>query len=343
MSAASALITGTEASPHLAGEAVRMALEKAGLERANGVLLFLSADFSRHPMPALRAAIRAAGCLQVCGLTVPGLFTESGWTLDQPAAAALVLGGNLGLSPQGDGPLLAFSEDTALPPDWFSNHPRLGLLHHGGTTWQQGRLGEDGRAEGVLLAPRWKSVVSPGIQALGTAERVGSVRALDLLTLGEQTAVDSLARRLPPALRPPHPLPVHQLCALVDGRIDLPSIPLLAANADGSITLARAVDPGQRLGWGLRLPLIAENDQRRALAQAASEFDNPACGIMLSCIGRGPLFYGGEDHDLAVWRHCFPGIPLIGAYAHGQLSPGDRATQVWQNACVTTLLGDARV
>ena len=87
---ASALVSGLHPGPDLAEQAVRQALESAGLERADNVLLFLTRDFARHAQPALVAAARAAGCLQVCGSTASGLLTGSGWLLDQPGAAALV-------------------------------------------------------------------------------------------------------------------------------------------------------------------------------------------------------------------------------------------------------------
>lgn len=343
MSAASALVTGAEVSPQLAEAAVTQALARAGLQRANGIVLLLTCDFARHAGPAIRAASRAGSCLQVSGITVPGLFTESGWVLDQPAAAALVLGGDLHITPHEGQILFSCCDDTAPPPDWLRGGSRIGLLHRGGLAWQHARLADDGRIESWLQAPRHAISVSSGIRALGPAETVGTVRALDLLTLGGQSAVDSLSRLLPPELRSRSPLPVHLLSAQGDDRCEQPAIPLLAANADGSVTLAQAPHPGQRLAWGLRQPLIAESDLRAALNRAGEQLPDPACGIMLSCIGRGPLFYGGDDRDLAAWRERFPGVPLIGAYGNGQLAPVGEKNRIWQNACVITLLGDRHV
>ena len=341
MTAASALVSGPDVGPQMAEEAVRQALSKAGLDRAQGVFLLLSRDFSKQVGPALRAASRTAGCLQVIGLTVPGLFTESGWVLDQPAAAALVLGGNLGIAPSGDGLTLSLTEDTSLPTDWLNGRPRFGLLHRGSVAWQQARVTDHGRAESVVCAPRFALAVASGVRCLGPAEPVTAVRALDLQTLGDQIALDSLLRLLPAELRGRTPLPIHLLSALIDGRTDLPSIPLLAANADGSVTLAQPLRSGQSLAWGLRQPIIAENDMRSSLEQAANAIPDPSFAIMFSCIGRGPLFYDGDDRDLALWREHFPGVALIGAYGSGQLATSGGNNQLWQNAAVTALFGEA--
>ena len=90
MKVASSLVSGLHPTPELAAEAVRNALQGAGLQRADSVLLFLTRDYVRHAQPAIVAAARAAGTLQVSGCTAFGLLTEQGWLLDQPGAAALV-------------------------------------------------------------------------------------------------------------------------------------------------------------------------------------------------------------------------------------------------------------
>lgn len=343
MNAATALVTGLEAAPQLAEEAVRQALTRAGLERAHGVLLFLTRDFSRQTASSVVAAARAAGCLQVMGSTVHGLFTESGWILDQPAAAALVLGGPFHLTPHGSGPRLSFADSTSLPPDWRHAPPRIGLLHNTGQVWQQARLSEEGRSESAIAGAISALAISPGLKPLGPAHSVTEVRGNDILRVGEHRAVDHLNRLLPPDLRQRSVLPIHLLGALVNGNRNHPAILLLGANADGSITLSQALRPGDTLTWVIRQPLAAQNDMHRALSEAAQRIPQPAFGIQSSCLGRGPLFYNGDDHDLAAWRECFPGVPLIGAYGSGQIAPQDENNQLWQNTVVTTLFAEVHV
>src|SRR6185436_13886303 len=78
---ATGLSHGQRADPKHAEDAVRRALERAELERANAVVLFLTPEYAGNPEPALRAAARAAGIL-----------TEDEWVLDSPGAAAMVFG-----------------------------------------------------------------------------------------------------------------------------------------------------------------------------------------------------------------------------------------------------------
>ena len=343
MSAASALIKGLDPDPQLAEAAVRLALARAGLHHANGVILYLTHEMAKQAGAALRAASRAAGSLQVIGVTAHGIFTETGWVLDQPAAAALVMGGELALAPDGDGPVLSFSGGSALPGDWLQARPRLGLLHANGQAWQQSRLTADGRAEAVITGGIYTQIVTSGLKALAAPQTVNGVRGLDVLGLGELSAFDSLLRLLPPDLRQRNSLPLHMLAAMPDGRADLPAIPLLAANGDGSIALARPLRPGDRIAWGLRQAMSAEDEIRQALATAAESLAQPTFGLMFSCIGRGPLFYGNDDRDLLAWRERFPGVPLIGAYGSGQLTSSSWETRQWQNAAVTALFSESHV
>lgn len=335
MSIASGLATGLDATPNLAEEAVRQAMRKAGLERAEGVILLLSQHYARHAATAVMAAARAAGCMQVVGMTAPGLITENGWVLDQIAAAALVLGDDMGLTPMHDasGPTLAFCSAPTLPIEWVAPPQRIGLLHDGSAVWQQARVQENGRCEFALSGVRMTTRVAPGLKRIGEKQVVSNIRGLDLLRLGQLTASDSLRRALPAEWKE-GPLPVHQLAMMPNGEPGQPAIPLLSANADGSITLARQPKSGENLAWAMRQPLAAEAELREQL----SDLTPPAFGLMFSCIGRGPLFYGHDDRDLAIWRERFPGLPLLGAYGGAQIAPNPAGdNQQWQNSVVLAL------
>ncbi|MDH3514673.1 MAG: hypothetical protein OEM83_07385, partial [Gammaproteobacteria bacterium] len=95
---ATGLSHGHRAFPEHAENAVKRALAKARSERANAILLFLTPEYAANPEPALRAAARAGGCLQVVGCTGAGILTDEEWVLDSPGAAAMVLGGNMQLN-----------------------------------------------------------------------------------------------------------------------------------------------------------------------------------------------------------------------------------------------------
>lgn len=74
MSVATALVSGNDPLPQLAEQAVKEALQKAGLTHANGVLLFLTPDFARHAQKTITAVARAAQCTQVAGGIAAGVF-----------------------------------------------------------------------------------------------------------------------------------------------------------------------------------------------------------------------------------------------------------------------------
>ncbi len=343
MNGASALATAPVAAPGLAEQAVRTAREKAGLHRVGGILLFLSHHFSRLAQPAVLAAARAGDCLQVFGMTTQGLLTEDGWSLDQPAAAALVIGDGLALGhPVTDhAARLAFTGSPTLPVDWRQTVPRHGLLSTSAPVWQQGRLMDDRRSEATVLGARCHAALSAGLQPLTAPLAIDAVHGYDLTRVDGQSAADSLARALPPGLRARSPLPLHLLC--VERAAGGPGIPLLGANADGSLTLAEALAPSEHIVWSARQPLAAERDMADSLEAAARACPTPAFALMLSCIGRGPLFYGNDDRDLLAFRRRFPGLPLLGGYGSGQIHPFAGQCRQYQNSVVTLLFESAHV
>lgn len=342
MKAATALISGTQPTADLAEAAVRTALARAGLKRAEQVILFLTRDFSRQAQTAVLAAARAAGCLQISGMSASGLLNEDGWQLDQPAAAALVLSE---FEPQpGIGQAtLSFTGQSRLPYDWVGSTehgmPRYGLLDQGASSWQQSRLAANTCAEIRLPGLTAKPLISRGLRELGEWHTITESRAYDVLQLDRQPASDCLRRALPADER--LRLPVHQVLALVDA--DRPGIPVLSANADGSLTLAEALPKGQRLRWVMRQALAAEQEMQQLMQSAVNPKKPPIFGLMLSCIGRGPLFYGGDDLDLRAFRDAFPDTPLLGAYGTGQIVPGPTGSQLFTSAALTLLFEDSHV
>lgn len=343
MTVATALATGNEAVPRLAEEAVGEALQRAGSRQVNSVLLFLTPEFARHAQQAVLAAARVARCTQVFGSIAAGLCSETGWAVDRPAAAAMVLGDGLSLRPAETGtppraPLLSCTT-TPFPSAWAHSR-RCGMLFHGngcdGAVWQQSRVVAQGSVEASVGGAAVRLAVSTGLRRLGSPLPVERLRGYDLETLGGQPALDSLLRHLPADWR--EYLPLHQINVVIDD----PSVPegeqtaaIISANADRSLTLTMPLRPGQSLCWAIRQPLAAEADMRAALD--ATALPAPDFALYFSCIGRGPYFYGGEDRDLAALRDRYPGMPIVGAYGTGQIAyRGDNSRQL-HNAVVTAL------
>ena len=208
-------------------------------------------------------------------------------------------------------------------------------------------MADDGCAECRLPGLRARVVRSDGLRRIGEPLAVDAGQAFDVQRIGGRTAADSLWRALPAEWRARPPL--HQIAALRD--VDGPGIAILSINADGSLSLAEALHPGETINWAIRQPLAAEEDIRQALQAARDDFPTaavdskkrPNFAFMFSCIGRGPLFYGGEDRDLQAFRDIFPGTPLIGAYGTGQIAPLAAGNQLFQNTALTLLFESAHV
>ena len=367
MTVATALVSGNNPLPQLAEQAIAEALKKGGLTHANGVLLFLTPDFARHAQQTVTAAARAAQCTQVAGGIAAGVFTESGWVLDRPAAAVMVFGRGLSIghpesSALSSEPVLSYT-GSAFPDDWRTAAVRFGGSFTGTVgyadpvAWQQSRLAEQQRCSIQLLNAHTQIGISSGLRLLGEPQLIEASAGYDLTLLGGHSAQQSLNRALPAEYRNQSQLPLHCLsavlvdsaspqgsenpqAALADGRYR--PIAIIAANADNSLTLAERTHPGQMLAWTIRQPLSTEADMRQMLTRLSADTPEPACALMFSCIGRGPYFYGGEDRDLHVLREQFPGLPLLGTYGTGQIAPGApgdrRGNRQLQNAVVTALV-----
>jgi small ligand-binding sensory domain FIST len=340
--AATGFATAGEAHPELAAEAVAQALARCGTDMAQGILLFLTPHYARHAQAAVGAASRAGRCLQVTGCTTPGVLTESAWSLEQPAAAALVLAGGIALgAPQAEGeqPRLSLAMPNSLERGWLGvPRPRYGTLatgnedHAVGAVWGHGKWLLEGRVEAELHGGRVEIAVSRGMRAISGVLEIGESDGYEVLQIDEQPALNTLLRQLPTELRQER-LPLALLFAAVieedmpleravgEGRYAL--VPIVAANGeDGTLTLGAPLDPGTRMFWALRHPQTAETEFGRGIDTIALRNGTPPEFAMLfSCIGRGPYFFGGEDRDLAQLTEHFPGMPVIGCYCGGEIAP----------------------
>lgn len=357
MSVASALVAGNDPLPRLAERAFARALEKTGERQANGVLLFLTAEYSRHAQQTVTAVARAARCTQVAGGVAAGVFTDGGWVIDRPAAAVMVLAGGIALGPAdtsgGCGePLLGYT-DNHFPGAWAGSARKYfggsftgaaGLVE--ALAWQQSRLAAHCRAQ--LLGTQVAVDVSLGWRLLGDAQTVDSSKAYALLALGGCEARESLSRALREAGHSGRPPPSALSAVLIDSGAEASAsfaggrshpIAILDIGRHGAVTLAERVTAGQRLAWAIRLPRAAEEDMRQCVARLATVAPDPLAGVVFSCIGRGPFFHDGEDRDVDCLRQRFPRLPLIGTYGTGQIAPNAAGGNLLlQNAVVTALL-----
>ena len=195
--------------------------------------------------------------------------------------------------------------------------------------------------------------VSQGVRALSEPLAITQASGYDVISLGQQPAMNVLTRELPLDLRSEDSLPLHLLMAgiiygdpataIAEGRFRL--APIISANAeDRSVTLSARLTPGEQMFWAVRQPLAAERDMRLTIDRLQQELDAPPdFGLLFPCMGRGPYFYGGVDRDLDLVKQRFPDMPLIGFYGNGEIGPLDGANQLLQYAAVLGLFAGSHV
>jgi small ligand-binding sensory domain FIST len=357
---------GHRALPEHAEKAVKRALAKAGLERANAILLFLTPEYAANPEPALRAAARAGGCLQVVGCTGAGILTEAEWVLDSPGAAALVLGGDMQLtiSPQSsrndEDMVLSLCTPAGLTADWLDVPARRfgavsgDLFGHGPfKVWSGARVSDAEQVDAVLSGVHGVLGASQGVRALTSPIEVAEVQGYDIKRLGNYPALSVLVQSLPPAVREMERVPLHLIMggvtigdpetAIREGRYRLNHI--VAANPnDQSITLSERPARGERIFWAMRDALVAERDMLACITRSTQELGTePDFALLFPCMGRGPNFFGNRDRDLDNLRSRFPGLPIIGMYGNGEIGPLDGANHLFQYSVVLGLFKAAAV
>lgn len=351
MSVATGLAIGSQPRPELAQRAVQEAMHKAGLEVANSVLLFLTSEFARDPLPAIKAAGKAASCVQVVGCSAPGIFTEQDWVLDAPAAAAMVFGNGLSLAPvhepQSTDLLLALTAPNAINITWLAGPgARFGGVSGDATgqgpfsVWHSSKASTAGHCEVALHGATGVIGAAHGVRVLTEAKPITACNGHDLIFLGGKPALETLQQACPE-----DPLPLHRLMAgiadsseaIAHGQYRLAA--LVGANEnDRSIMLAKKVEPGQLLFWALRETGAAQQDMDDTVTKMTAQLAaSPQFGLLFSCLGRGPYFYSGVDRDIEMLQLKLPNMPLIGLYGNGEIAPISGVNELLQYSAVLGL------
>jgi len=316
--AATGISYGSTPDPKHAARAVDIALKRTGRSSANCVLLFLTPEYAHEPNAALRAAARAAGSVQIIGCTGAGLLTDDEWLLDACGAAAMVLHDPISVSHRAVGEQVSLDLST---PEGISNE------------WIDGpaKRVTSGHTEAFFHGTRVATGVSQGIRMLTAPVAVGEVDGYDVLQIGQHPALSVLVQALPFRIAEGESFPLHLLMcgvtfgdpdtAVADGRYRLNHI-VSANREERSITLSSALNPGERLFWGIRDKLAAERDITKKIESLGEELGaTPDFGLLFPCITRGPGFYGNRDRDIEIIKSRFPDMPLIGFYGNGQIAP----------------------
>ena len=345
--------------PHLAFEAVRRALERMSAERAKSVLLFLTGHFSRDPAPAIHAAARAAQTTQIAGCTAVGVYTESDWVIDVPAAAALVFAHpgdehepvpSLGVGHEDW--LLSLAGPGAVNRDWLGMPGRrIGALAGDGTgrgpfpVWSSGKVLDAGRLDLYLPWPTCRVTVSQGLTPLSALLGVTEVKDFDLLKVGHRPALSALVAQALPHLEGGQPFPWHRLLlaraedeprlALASGDYEL--VPVLGVNSNRSLLVGARLLEGDRIFSCLREPQVAKQELDVKLTTGRPG-EKPQFALLFNCAGRGPAFFDGRDADWDSVKRLYPDTPIIGFYGNGEIAPSGGRNRLFQYASVCALV-----
>lgn len=340
--AATGISYGTAPRADHASRAVRAALRRAGMAQAGAVVLFLTPEYAHQPLPAIRAAARAAGCTQVVGCTGSGILTEQEWIVDSPGAVAMVIHPRIQLRslrvPIAPHAVLSLCTPRGINADWMDAAvQRIGAISTDAlgqglfSVWHAARIARNGRIDIVIDGAAHALAAAQSIRALTAPIEVGEVQGYDVLRLGNYPAFNVLVKSLPSRVRKMDAIPLHLLVggvtfgdpetAISEGRYRLNHI--VSADPDNrSITLAQPLDPGERLFWAMRDALASERHMRRTVARAARQLGGrPDFCLMFPCMARGAAFYGDRDRDIEALKSRFPGLPIAGFYANGEIGP----------------------
>lgn len=356
MRVATSIAIGNHVTPDLATAAVTEAMQKANLTVASSVLLLLTSEFASAPQAAIRAAAKAASCLKIMGCSATGIFTEEDWVIDAPAAAAMVFGEEISLqSPkvnQNKQPVFTLSAPNAINSTWLNN----GSIRFGGVSgdaighgpfsvWQNAKGDVTGYVEAIFQDAKVATKASHGLQLLTQPQKIERLQDYDLLSLGGQKSLNNLQKAWKIHSKSNAPVPLHLIMAVYADsseailKGDYQQTNLISHDDDtASITLAHKLEPGTYLSWGLRSPMVAQADLAVVTQQLVSELGSAAdFGLLFSCLGRGPYFYGGIDRDLETITEHLPNTPLLGFYGNGEIASIGGSNQLLPYSAVLSL------
>jgi small ligand-binding sensory domain FIST len=328
---------GATAKTEYIVDAIQSALTKANLKSASSVLLFLTNGYTQDPRPALKAAAKTAGTIQVFGATATGLFTENNWLLDDEGAVAMVFPEECDLQPVN---LLKanqkFDENLPLVCLTSPEQSKIAINHYphhmnGAVTsnsygaseypiWQASRIAKtgflhagfnftsenDGKTNSKLIA---HTVISQGTRRISSNLKLDDVKDNRIFKVNRKAAISSLKETIPENIYSMFlEQPYHTLCAVSEASDDSALNALNkdfyklfnivgVDNDDNSIYLSGKVKTNQHCFWALRDRAIAEKEIENKLNHLSKKAENPCFAILFCSESRGPYFYG-KDKDM---------------------------------------------
>ncbi len=108
----------------------------------------------------------------------------------------------------------------------------------------------------------------------------------------------------------------------------------------GAIALGARPRVGQTIQFQIRDAATADLDLTATLLEAQWRLEErkPVAGLMVSCNGRGEELFGTPHHDAAAVERRFPGLPLAGLIAAGEIGPMGAKTFIHGFTCSLGLI-----
>ena len=93
-----------------------------------------------------------------------------------------------------------------------------------------------------------------------------------------------------------------------------------AERETGALAVGEFMRPGQTVQFHIRDAESADRELSELL-QAAAGGSAPLGGLLFTCNGRGTRLFDTADHDAGLVQRQWPGLPLAGFFAQGELGP----------------------
>lgn len=108
----------------------------------------------------------------------------------------------------------------------------------------------------------------------------------------------------------------------------------------GMLACVAPVEEGEFVTFAMRDPVLARQDMRIMLddLKGRVEPSKPAFGFYFNCGARGEALYNAPNADIAMIREAFPGVPLLGFFAYGEIAPVDHVNHLHYHSGVLTLV-----
>ncbi|MBM5571193.1 MULTISPECIES: FIST N-terminal domain-containing protein [Deefgea] len=335
MQVASGYAYGPRATPQVAIAAVSSAMARGGLSHAGRIFLFLSTHFQYEINTTLRAVTQVTGSFDIFGASAAGVFSDQDWSLDAPAAAAIVLPAQMPASSTPNSHF-ALAAPNAINQQWLNRGgQRFGGIAGDATgngayaIWQNGRQHAD--FVEIELTPR-DIILSQGFHALSPQYRISASNGLMLESLNDAAAY--------PTLRPwLHQYDLHNLMAGIgDSVSDMLWIPVIGVDEHKqAIMLAHEIPVGMSLCWGHFDSTAASQDLGLQLMNQLAGRAQPKWGLAFSGHRRAMAGSGLTEPDWNVLRSALPGVPFAGFYGNGQIAPLAKSNQVVDNSVLVAL------